>query len=414
MELKYSNHFQANTRKIVDNVVKIDYRFKILYSISMICVILGHLYGKGSIELNIHGWFPYRSFHMPLFIFSSGYFFKIKNVFNTLKYISRKFGKLILPIYSYNFFYGFLIYFSKKYSFINNIKPFSFINLFIEPFGGSKILFIGPSWFSSTLFFVESYNILKRRIIKLLKIEPNELIYLIFDLYMSYKSISFSNKGYNKIKLYKCILRIMHLNIYYEIGILFNKYLESHFNKIKNDVFFVSIFAIKLIFHLYYSKMPEFQYSKSEYYNYSPFTVITNSVLGILFWVRISQNIEPILGKNFYINVIANNTFSIMMNHFFSNFMIRNIFAIISKNTKYFKDFDFNRHYSNLFYIYLPNNIISAGIIYFLGSLIFPILIQKAINKIKLIIFINYSYFIKKKRKNLLKNTSSCEKNVLL
>ena len=193
----------------------------------------------------------------------------------------------------------------------------------------------------------------------------------------------------------------MHLNVYYELGIFFNKYQECLTKKIRNDIYFLCIFAIKLFFHLFYGKMPQFQYSTSEYYNYSPFTVIFNSLLGILFWIRVSENMEPLLGKNFYINNIADNTFSIMMNHFFVNFMIRNIFAIISTKTKYFRDFNFNQHYSNFFYIYLPNNVLSAGIIYFLSDLLFPIIIQKIINKIKIGISYIFSNIFRKRRKIL-------------
>jgi fucose 4-O-acetylase-like acetyltransferase len=134
-------------------------------------------------------------------MFSSGYFFKKKNVFDSYRYICRKFKRLIFPIYSYNFFYRFLIYLPKKYVYINTIKPFNFINLFIEPLGGSRISFIKTSWFSSTLFFVEVYNIVKRQIVKVIKIEPNELIYLIIDLFISCNCIILSNKGYNKINL---------------------------------------------------------------------------------------------------------------------------------------------------------------------------------------------------------------------
>ena len=120
----------------------------------------------------------------------------------------------------------------------------------------------------------------------------------------------------------------MHLNIYYDFGILFSKHFEFFIKKIKNEYFFLSIFALKLSFNLYYSKMPVFQYSSSEYYNYSPFTVITNSILGILFWIKISELVEPLIGRNFYINIIADNTFSIMMNLFLIIFIIKNLFAI--------------------------------------------------------------------------------------
>ena len=117
--------------------------------------------------------------------------------------------------------------------------------------------------------------------------------------------------------------------------------------------------------------------------------IIITSILGILFWLRISEIIEPLLGKNYYINIIADNTYSIMMNHFLAIFIIRTLFAFISKNTKYCKDFNVNKHYSELYYIYIPNNILSVGIIYLLSCFILPIIMQKVINRIKLILFQN-------------------------
>ena len=372
-------------KKYENNKIKIDYRFKIIYAIGIISVINSHLFGKASIELNIDGWFPYRSFHMPLFMFASGYFFKTKNVFHIYEYLRKKFKRLIIPIYSYNLLYNIFSPYSKNFVFINRIKqPFNFQHIILEPLGGSENFFIIPSWFCSSLFFVESINIIKRRILKIIKIDVNESIYFIIDLFISSICVNLSNKGYRKFCLYKHILRFMHLNIYYEFGIFFSKHLEVFYKNIKNEYTFFSIFILKLSFHLYYSKMPEFEYINSDYYNYSPFTVIINSILGILFWMKISEIVTPLIGRNFYINIIADNTYSIMMNHFFVIFIIKNIFAIIYKKTKFCKDFNFKKHYTNFYYIYVPNNIVSVGIIYFLNCLIFPIIIQKFINKIKI------------------------------
>ena len=92
----------------------VDYRFKIIYAISILSVIADHCRGKSSISFCIQGWFPHSSYHMPLFMFAAGYFFKRKNVCSTYNYIIRKFKRLILRIYIYNFFYGFYIQFLKK------------------------------------------------------------------------------------------------------------------------------------------------------------------------------------------------------------------------------------------------------------------------------------------------------------
>ena len=99
--IKIGNFSKSNSDK--DKPI-VDYRFKIIYAISMLSVISDHCRGKASIEFNIKGWFPYSSYHMPLFMFAAGYFFKQKNVDSTFKYIIGKFKKLILRIYIYNFF----------------------------------------------------------------------------------------------------------------------------------------------------------------------------------------------------------------------------------------------------------------------------------------------------------------------
>ena len=374
--------------KNLNEINNIDYRFKIIYFIDIICVILSHCKKKASIELNIQGWFEYTSFHMPLFMFAAGYFFKSKNITSSVKYIKRKFKRLILPIYSYNIFYGVIIQILKKFGFKNNIREFNLKIIFIEPLNGCGFKYIRPSWFSSTLFFVEVYNILKRKVLYSIRKEIHESIYLIFDIILSYLSVFMSNQNYNKFPNAIFLLRFMHLNIYYELGIFYKKHLESLIKKLRNDLFFLNIFILKLLFHIYYSHAPFFYYGGSQYYNYSPFTVIIISILGILFWIKISEIIEPILGKNYYVNIIADNTFSIMINHIFAIDLVKTLFAVISKHTRYCKDFNFKKYYSlETSYIYIPNNLLQVGILYLISCLIIPIYIQKLINKTKNIIW---------------------------
>ena len=77
-------------------------------------VIVEHCRHLSSIDFDIHGWFHYSSYHMPLFMFAAGYFFKEKNLNYTTKYIFNKFKKLIIPTYLYNLFYGFFLQFLKN------------------------------------------------------------------------------------------------------------------------------------------------------------------------------------------------------------------------------------------------------------------------------------------------------------
>ena len=75
---KEKNSITIINGNYVDDKYKIDYRFKIVYALAMMSVIADHCRGKGSIEFNIQGWFNYSSYHMPLFMFAAGYFFKEK------------------------------------------------------------------------------------------------------------------------------------------------------------------------------------------------------------------------------------------------------------------------------------------------------------------------------------------------
>ena len=225
---------------------KIDYRFKLLYTIGMMSVIANHCQGLGSIELNLQGWFNYGSFHMPLFMFAAGYFFKDNNINNTKKYVLLKIKKFLIPIYIYNIFYGLYIEIKKKFGFKNSQLCFN--TIFLKPLSGNGFLYIHSAWFSIYLLYVEIYNILKRKFVSLLKIKLNEFIYFIIDFIFSYIMVIYSNKGYHKIILYRVILGFMHLNIYYQLGIFYRKILEKNFKKINNDIYFIFIFLSNYVF----------------------------------------------------------------------------------------------------------------------------------------------------------------------
>lgn len=68
--------------------MSIDYRFKILYAIGIIFVVIGHC-GGGGINI-LSDWFPPYAFHLQLFAFASGYFYKSSSEEYIGKYILKK------------------------------------------------------------------------------------------------------------------------------------------------------------------------------------------------------------------------------------------------------------------------------------------------------------------------------------
>lgn len=123
----------------------IDYRFKILYALGMIMVVCGHTYG-GGISI-ADDWFPYAGFHLALFTFASGYFYKQASEDHVKTYIVKKIKALIIPFYIYTITYGIIVQLLKRMGFeIGN--DFTLNNVLIMPItNGHQFIYNMGGWF---------------------------------------------------------------------------------------------------------------------------------------------------------------------------------------------------------------------------------------------------------------------------
>lgn len=130
-------------------------KMNVLKALGIITVVAGH---SGT---DFFRFFPVYSFHMPLFIFISGYFFYDTNV---LSYVKKKAKSLLLPHLVWNFAYGVLVTLLLSYGLIKFGTTLSLKTVLWDPFiGGWQFHFNGPAWFIGTLFFVQIlYLILKQ------------------------------------------------------------------------------------------------------------------------------------------------------------------------------------------------------------------------------------------------------------
>lgn len=124
--------------------------------------------------------------------------------------------------------------------------------------------------------------------------------------------------------------------------------------------------------------MPKFNISWSKEYTldnlFLPFIVAT---VGIAFWLRISKIIEPLIKNKKLVKVISDNAFPIMVHQFLGFFIIKVVFAIISKFYVLSPIFNFKAFKSNIWYYYYPNNVQQWGLIYVIAGILFPICIAQ-------------------------------------
>lgn len=179
------------------------------------------------------------------------------------------------------------------------------------------------------------------------------------------------------------MVRMLYFVPFYELGILYKNCLEDYDRKIPNFWYFVIIFSVKLIVIYYYGKMPTYTPSWCNDFTEGPVMPIVIGCLGIALWIRIAAILEPVIGRSKWINLIADNSYSIMMNQFLGFMIVKTIYAIISLFYTGFADFDWTGYKTNIWWYYVPKGLGHTLIIYVVVGIAFPIAIQKVIDGYK-------------------------------
>ena len=133
----------------------------------------------------------------------------------------------------------------------------------------------------------------------------------------------------NEVKHNYCnVYRVLLLLWFYHLGVVFRQYIEKAFERTSGTL----ICTISLVFMAF---LNQFTWSKGFSYGVdfrfntlswslggmeqfglgSGIYLIVVGTIGIIFWLKISQILIPVLGNNFFCNFISNHTFEIMFNH---------------------------------------------------------------------------------------------------
>ena len=355
----------------------INYTFKLLYALGIIFICAGHCQNGGfSI---FYEFFPPYAFHLGLFMFASGYFYKFAYENNLKDFLIRKFTRLIIPLYLWNIFYGVLCDIIRKWGFYTDISlPLSFKTLFeFTIYHGQQFALNRGGWYIIPLFMVHIANILVRKIFRLLKIEINEFIYFAVCLGLGALGIFLSQSGF-KSPWELVLLRFLYFVPFYSAGILYKKY--EKYDKLNSILYFSLIIAIALIIIYKFNGMPTVLPSWVKFYTSNPILPFAVGFLGIAFWLRIAKILTPSIGQNKYVNLIADNTYSIMINQFLGMFLIGVVFAFLHTHTSLCSGFDMIKFKSDVYYHYLPHGLDQMLIIYLVAGIVFSIYLQKFVS----------------------------------
>ena len=355
---------------------KIDYRFKILYALGIFFVVSGHCQ-NGGISI-LYDWFPPYAFHLALFTFCSGYFYKSDNK-SIFDYIKGKIKRLVLPYYAWNLFYAVFVVLMSYIGFKIGNKP-TLYNFFIEPFlTGHQYMYNLGGWYALSLFLILSVNIILRKLSLRIFKKVNEPIYFLFCLSVGFIGVYFASIGYNT-GFFLLIAKFSYLFTFFALGIFYRKVLEKYDN-MSNIVYYSIIFGFVLFIAAFYGMIPAYTPACCNDFKNGPFMPFITALPGIFFWLRTARLLEPFIGKNKYLNLVADHSYSIMINHFLGFMIVKSLGFVITSLAGIQYMFDIYKFQTDIYYFftgYMSNFLI----IYTAAGIIVPIIISLAINHI--------------------------------
>ena len=349
------------TKKEINS--QIDY-ITIAKAIGIIMVVCGHIGGIYKIigipvfNSKPSEIFPIYSYHMPLFIFISGYFYKQGYIYDIKGLIKKRLKTLVIPYYKWNLFYGLLVTVLINVGLFNNGNKINLYNYFLEPiFQGYQYNLNGPSWFLISLFFIQiGYTLIRKRLNNnILDVKLSLLLFIITIIVNIWSNnIVMEN---HPIPLF--LSRTLFGVLFFHIGYCFNIYFKSKNNLCVPDLLFIvfkltPVFSEKAFFVIYIgcdllniSASSNTMFNIAKNYTLSMSTMllrgmsivpILSAILGIIYILYISKLIEKILLNRdlkylkMFFGFISKNTFAIMMHHMTINMFIQLILDSMDKN----------------------------------------------------------------------------------
>jgi len=333
---------------------KINYQFKILSAFAILFVVCGH---TGCTTLNLCGLFSYDSFHMPLFVFISGYFFSANslNIAACAKdgYIVKQIKRLFLPWLLWNLIYGLMV------TFLRHTEPFNFtMGMDLSWNAVYRLCTVGDSfalniasWFLFTLFIIKILYWGGKKCLFVAKINITEEFIFLICLACAVSAILLGKSSV--IFDFKILLvRVLYLLFWYEAGYYYKVKLEAHDTK-NNTTYFTCCLILQFaLLTITQGTSNSGVYNAN--YPFNPAITLLFAANGIAFWLRVSRILTPVLEKSKAVLFLANHTFSVMMHHGFFLKIYNGLFFLLYKYTAFCSNFNPEKFRSSVWWMYWP------------------------------------------------------------
>ena len=350
--------------------------FGILSALAIIMVVAGHL---GYSVMTVGELFPYYSFHVPLFMFISGYFYRESEEEHPLLYIKKKIYRLIVPYLIWNLIYGVIAWLLRAIGFSMG-DPIGFRTLLLAPFmNGYQFIYNYAAWFVPVLFVIEILNLLGRLILRRIE-RLTEWIMLVGSLIVGVVTVWLAIGGHVWGD-YKAAGRILFLFPCFQMGCFYKRKLEMQ-DTLGNLPYFIIVVGIQAILNICCNGLAFSSVWCTGFAN-GPIIPYVSTVSGIAFWLRIAKVLTPVMERSSAVRYLGRNTYAVMMHHVAVFVLIKGVIAVIAACTGLCGDFDFTQFYTNIDYIYLVRGAEHFKMVYLTAGIVIPLGLQCGLDRLR-------------------------------
>ena len=347
--------------------------FRFLSVVGILLVITGHL-GWDSVSLS--GLFPAYQFHVPLFLFISGYFYRSSHEQAPGPYLARKALKLLVPYFAWNLVYGLAAQWLRGHTGMTIGEPVSFYTLVVQPFiDGHQFLYNLAAWFVPALFLAEAAYLVLRRCLRGTLFQW-EGPFLLLCLAAGSLAVWIWNTGAVPHWLLPLGRTLFFLPCL-QLGRMYRAHWEK-LDTLSNGWYFLFVVGAQMAL-LWFAKDTGISAAWMQFPGGAAAAYL-GIALGIAFWLRVCRILSPALARNPLVLDIGRHTYDIMIHHLAAFFAVKLIFFGLWKLGRC-ADFDAAAFATNIFYAYWPGGNGWFGWAYAAAGLLLPLALRKLLNK---------------------------------
>jgi len=193
--------------------------------------------------------------------------------------------------------------------------------------------------------------------------------------------VHLAGHGYHEFHYYP-IFRTLYFMPFYALGMLYRDYGEKLFIKLPVAARLGGCLFGALLLNTKYGRVVYAIPSSCDY----PFGVAATfiaGILGILFWLTISELLSMQKKPLKLLRHIGLNTVDLMYHQFAGMMLVKCMFAVANRLFGLFADFDWNAFKSDIWYLYKPAGLQEYTFVYVCGAIAVSLAVRYVIDRIK-------------------------------